>query len=126
MGSQMPILSALIWLPILGGLLSFLLGDRRAGTAKYLALGVAIASFILSIKLYLGLDQSLPDMQFTELMPWLPAFNINYRLGVDGISVALIMLTTFTTILVLLSSWSSIENRTHQYFAAMLMHSMRD
>ncbi len=121
MGSQMPLLSALIWLPILGGLLTFMLGDRRAGTAKYLALAVSIAAFILSIKMYLGLDQSIADMQFTEMLPWLPGFNINYNLGVDGISVALIMLTTFTTILVLLGSWSSIENRTHQYFAAMLV-----
>ena len=121
MGSQMPLLSALIWLPILSGLIAFMFGDRRAGSAKYFALAVAITAFILSIKLYLGLDQSIPDMQFTEMLPWLPGFNINYNLGVDGISVALIMLTTFTTILVLLGSWSSIENRTHQYFAAMLV-----
>jgi NADH-quinone oxidoreductase subunit M len=121
MSSQMPLLSTLIWLPIIGGLITFLLGDRRAGFAKYLALGVAIAAFILSIQMYLGLDQSLSSMQFTEKLPWLPGFNINYNLGVDGISVALIVLTTFTTILVLLGSWSSIENRTHQYFAAMLV-----
>lgn len=121
MGSQMPLLSALIWLPILGGLITFMLGDRRSGSAKYLALAVSFAAFFLSIKLYLGLDQSLASMQFIEMLPWLPGFNINYHLGVDGISVALIMLTTFTTILVLLGSWSSIEHRTHQYFAAMLV-----
>ncbi|MBP7370642.1 MAG: NADH-quinone oxidoreductase subunit M [Arenimonas sp.] len=121
MGTHLPLLSTLIWLPILGGFLTFLLGDRRTSFAKYVALGLAVATFLLSIQLYVGLDQSMADMQFTELLPWLPAFNINYRLGVDGISVALIMLTTFTTILVLLGSWSSIENRTHQYFAAMLV-----
>ncbi len=121
MGFQLPLLSTLVWLPILGGLLTFLLGDRRIGSAKVLAFGVTIATFLLSLQLYTGLDQASPAMQFVEQMPWLPGFNINYHLGVDGISVALIILTTFTTVLVLLGSWSSIESRAHQYFAAMLV-----
>jgi len=121
MGFQLPLLSTLVWLPILGGLLTFLLGDRRTGGAKVLAFTVTIATFLLSLQLYTGLDQGSPAMQFTELLPWLPGFNINYHLGVDGISVALIILTTFTTVLVLLGSWSSIDNRAHQYFAAMLV-----
>jgi NADH-quinone oxidoreductase subunit M len=121
MGTQLPLLSLLIWLPIFGGLLTFLLGDRRAGTAKLVALAVTLLSFALSIQLYLGLDKSLATMQFVEQLAWLPSFNINYSLGVDGISVALIVLTTFTTVLVLMGSWRSIENRVHQYFAAMLV-----
>jgi NADH-quinone oxidoreductase subunit M len=121
MGTQLPLLSLLIWLPIFGGLLTFLLGDRRAGTAKLVALAVTLLSFVLSIQLYLGLDKSLATMQFVEQLAWLPSFNINYSLGVDGISVALIVLTTFTTVLVLMGSWRSIENRVHQYFAAMLV-----
>ena len=121
MGIQLPLLSTLIWLPILGGLITFLLGDRRIGSAKVFALLVTIATFLLSIQLYAGLDQSVAAMQFGEQLPWLPGFNINYSLGVDGISVALIMLTTFTTVLVLMGSWSSIDNRAHQYFAAMLV-----
>lgn len=121
MGTHLPLLSTLIWLPILGGLITFLLGDRRIGSAKVFALLVTIATFLLSIKLYFGIDESTAMMQFGEQLPWLPGFNINYSLGVDGISVALILLTTFTTVLVLMGSWSSIENRAHQYFAAMLM-----
>jgi len=121
MGANLPLLSILIWLPIFGGLITFLFGDRRMGSAKYFALAVAVASFLLSVQLYAGIDQTDPGMQFVELAPWLPGFNINYSLGVDGISVALIMLTTFTSVLVLLGSWTSIENRTHQYFAAMLV-----
>ena len=121
MGIQLPLLSTLIWLPILGGLITFMLGDRRIGSAKVFALLVTIATFLLSIQLYAGLDQSTAAMQFGEQLPWLPGFNINYSLGVDGISVALILLTTFTTVLVLMGSWSSIENRAHQYFAAMLV-----
>ena len=121
MGTHLPLLSTLIWLPILGGLITFLLGDRRIGSAKVFALLVTIATFLLSIKLYLGIDQSTAMMQFSEQLPWLPGFNINYSLGVDGISVALILLTTFTTVLVLMGSWSSIENRAQQYFAAMLL-----
>jgi len=121
MGTHLPLLSTLIWLPILGGLITFLLGDRRIGSAKVFALLVTIATFLLSIKLYFGIDQSTAMMQFGEQLPWLPGFNINYSLGVDGISVALILLTTFTTVLVLMGSWSSIESRAHQYFAAMLV-----
>lgn len=121
MGIQLPLLSTLIWLPILGGLITFMLGDRRIGSAKVFALLVTIATFLLSIQLYAGLDQSTAAMQFGEQLPWLPGFNINYSLGVDGISVALILLTTFTTVLVLMGSWSSIDNRAHQYFAAMLV-----
>ena len=121
MGIQLPLLSTLIWLPILGGLITFMLGDRRIGSAKVFALLVTIATFLLSVQLYAGLDQSTAAMQFGEQLPWLPGFNINYSLGVDGISVALILLTTFTTVLVLMGSWSSIENRAHQYFAAMLV-----
>ena len=121
MGIQLPLLSTLIWLPILGGLITFMLGDRRIGSAKVFALLVTIATFLLSIKLYFGIDQTTAMMQFGEQLPWLPGFNINYSLGVDGISVALILLTTFTTVLVLMGSWSSIENRAHQYFAAMLV-----
>ena len=121
MVSQLPLLSTLIWLPILGGLLVFLLGDRRAGAAKMIALAVTVVTFVLSIRLYAGIDQSSAAMQFIETVPWLPAFNVNYSLGVDGISVALIMLTAFTTVLVLMGSWHSIENRANQYFAAMLV-----
>ncbi len=121
MVSQLPLLSTLIWLPILGGLLVFLLGDRRAGAAKVIALAVTVVTFALSVRLYAGIDQSSAAMQFAETVPWLPAFNINYSLGVDGISVALIMLTAFTTVLVLMGSWHSIDNRPHQYFAAMLV-----
>lgn len=121
MGTHLPLLSTLIWLPILGGLITFLLGDRRIGSAKVFALLVTIATFLLSIKLYFGIDESTAMMQFGEQLPWLPGFNINYSLGVDGISVALILLTTFTTVLVLMGSWSSIENRAHQYFTAMLV-----
>ena len=121
MGTHLPLLSTLIWLPILGGLITFLLGDRRIGSAKVFGLLVTIATFLLSIKLYFGIDESTAMMQFGEQLPWLPGFNINYSLGVDGISVALILLTTFTTVLVLMGSWSSIENRAHQYFAAMLV-----
>jgi NADH-quinone oxidoreductase subunit M len=121
MGANLPLLSSLIWLPILGGVITFLFGDRRSGAAKVFAIGVAIASLILSIQLYMGLDQTLADMQFTEQLAWLPGFNINYHLGVDGISVALIMLTTFTSVLVLMGSWNSIDTRVQQYFAAMLV-----
>jgi NADH-quinone oxidoreductase subunit M len=116
-----PLLSLLIWLPILGGVLCLFFGDRHAAQARGFALLVAIATFALSIPLYTGIDQSSAAMQFAESHPWIPAFDIFYNVAADGISVALILLTTFTTVLVLLGAWNSVDRRVHQYFASFLI-----
>jgi NADH-quinone oxidoreductase subunit M len=116
-----PLLSLLIWLPILGGVLCLFFGDRHAAQARGFALLVAIATFALSIPLYTGIDQSSAAMQFVESHPWIPAFDIFYNVAADGISVALILLTTFTTVLVLLGAWNSVDRRVHQYFASFLV-----
>jgi NADH-quinone oxidoreductase subunit M len=116
-----PLLSLLIWLPILGGVLCLFFGDRHAAQARGFALLVAIATFALSIPLYTGIDQSSAAMQFVESHPWIPAFDIFYNVAADGISVALILLTTFTTVLVLLGAWNSVDRRVHQYFASFLI-----
>ncbi|KFN44725.1 NADH-quinone oxidoreductase subunit M [Arenimonas oryziterrae] len=119
--SSWPLLTLLIWLPILGGAATLFFGDQRAAQAKSFALLIAIASFALCLPLFTGLDTSVPTMQFAESHAWIPSFHIGYNLGVDGISVALIGLTTLTTILVLLGSWNSIDRRVHQYFASFLI-----
>ena len=115
------LLSLLIWVPIFGGALTLLFGDQRAAQARLFALAVAVATFAISIPLYLGHDVLIPGMQATESHAWIPSFKIAYSLGVDGISVALILLTTLTTVLVLLGAWTSIDRRVHQYFAAFLI-----
>ena len=113
------LLSLLIWLPVLGAVAVLAFG-REARVARWLSLLVALATFALSIPLWTGYQPSLPGMQFVELLPWIPALKVNYALGVDGISVALIVLTTFTSVLVILGSWGPIEQRVSQYMAAML------
>ena len=121
MFSTWPLLSLLIWLPIVGGALTLLFGDQRGSQARTFALLVSVITFVVSIGLFTGIDIKNPAMQFVELQPWIPAFNIGYNLGADGISVALIGLTTLVTILVLLGAWTSIDRRVHQYFASFLI-----
>ena len=121
MFSTWPLLSLLIWLPIVGGALTLFFGDQRGAQARTFALLVSVITFVLSISLFTGIDIRNPALQFVELHEWIPAFNIGYNLGADGISVALIGLTTLVTILVLLGAWTSIDRRVHQYFASFLI-----
>jgi NADH-quinone oxidoreductase subunit M len=121
MPPALPLLSLLIWLPIAGGALTLLFGDRHAGQAKVFALLVAVLSLILTVPLFTGIDAASAAMQFGESHPWIPSFDIGYNLGVDGISVALIGLTTLVSVLVLIGAWDSIDNRAHQYFASFLI-----
>ncbi|MEN1940673.1 NADH-quinone oxidoreductase subunit M [Luteimonas sp. MJ246] len=120
--SNWPLLSILIWLPILGGAMVLALGNR-AGAARWLSLAITLVVFAISIPLFTGYDASaaVATMQFVEAREWIPAYDIQYHLGADGISVALILLTTLVTTLVVISSWSSIDKRVSQYYAAMLI-----
>jgi NADH-quinone oxidoreductase subunit M len=118
---QAGLLSTLIWLPILGGVLVLALGDSRIALARWAALATAVASFLLSIPLYTGFDTTTAAFQFVEQTPWIPAFDASYHLGVDGIALPLVLLTTFVTIPVVIAGWTVIEKRTAQYFAAFLI-----
>jgi NADH-quinone oxidoreductase subunit M len=118
---DLPLLSILIWLPILGGLAALAVGDREPWGGRSVALIVSVLTFLLSIPLYTWFDTATADMQFVELSPWIAAFNANYHLGVDGISMPLILLTTFTTPLVVLAGWEVIKYKTAQYMAAFLI-----
>ncbi|MCL1633336.1 NADH-quinone oxidoreductase subunit M [Luteimonas sp. SX5] len=115
-----PLLSVLIWLPILGGAAVLALGNGRPSAARWLALAVALASLALSVPLFTGFDYADAGMQFLEQKAWIPAYDIQYHLGADGISVALIGLTTLVTALVLIGAWGSIDKRVSQYYAAFL------
>jgi NADH-quinone oxidoreductase subunit M len=114
------LLSLLIWLPIIGAIAVLAFG-RQANTARWLALGIALATFVLSIPLWTGYLPTVPGMQFVESVAWIPAISANYALGVDGISIALIVLTAFTSVLVVIGSWGPINTRVSQYMAAMLV-----
>ena len=115
-------LSILIWLPVLGGILVLATGDdRNAGIALKLGLGFSVATFLLSLPLYTGFDTTTAAMQFTEQAMWIEAFNIQYHLGVDGISMPLVILTTFLTVICMLAAFSSVKKRVAQYIAAFLI-----
>src|SRR4249919_80148 len=116
-----PLLSLLVWLPILGGALCLLLGNERPQAARWVGLVTALAALVLSVPLLTGFDMGSAAMQFVEQRPWIPTYDIRYHLGVDGISVPLIALTTLTTVLVLIGAWSVIEKRASQYVASFLI-----
>ena len=115
------LLSVLTWLPILGGIVVMLVGDSRASVARWLALAVAIAALAASVPLYAGFDTTTAALQFVERAPWIPSLRSDYHLGVDGISLPLILLTTFSTVLVVIAGWTAIERRPSQYYAAFLI-----
>ena len=115
------LLSLLIWLPIGAGVLILLLGDRRIAAGRWLALAATLATLALSIPLWGHFDTSTAALQFRELLPWIPRFHADYALGVDGISLPLIVLTAFMTVPVVIAGWSVIESRPAQYYAAFLI-----
>jgi len=121
MTADWPILSVTIWLPIIGGLLVLMSGDKAPGVSRWMALWVSILTFLLTIPLYAGFDASTAQMQFVENAPWIPMFNVNYHLGIDGISMPLILLTSFITILVIIAGWEVIQYKPSQYMAAFLI-----
>ena len=120
----LPSLSLVIWLPIVAGLLVLAAGsDRRASLARWIALVGAALGFWVALPLYTGFDVSTAAMQFQELKPWVPQFNIQYHLGVDGISMPLILLNSFITLLVVIAGWEVIQKKVAQYMAAFLIMS---
>jgi NADH-quinone oxidoreductase subunit M len=120
--NELPLLSLTVWLPIIGGIAVLLAGDKGdASGTRVLALVISIATFMLSLSLYTGFDSSTANMQFVERAEWIASFDIFYHLGVDGISMPLIILTTFTTILVIVAAWEVIQKKPAQYLAAFLI-----
>jgi NADH-quinone oxidoreductase subunit M len=116
-----PILSTLIWLPIIAGLIVLFAGRNNAEFAKWFSLGAAILTFILSIPLYVAFDTTTSAMQFVERVSWIPQYNVEYFLGVDGLSMPLVLLTTFTQVLVIASAWTVIKERVEQYMGAFMI-----
>jgi NADH-quinone oxidoreductase subunit M len=115
------ILSAVTFLPVLGAALIFLLPRRREGLVKVTALATSLVTFVVSVPLFTRFDASLSDYQFVEQRAWMPTLGVSYHLGVDGISLLLVLLTTFLMPLVLLSSWRSIERRWKEFAITMLL-----
>jgi NADH-quinone oxidoreductase subunit M len=118
----MPLLSLVIWVPILAGAAILATGsDRRADLQRLLALAGSIAGLVVAIPLATGFDATADGIQFVELTPWIARFHVNYHLGIDGLSLLLILLNCFTTVIVVIAGWQVIEQRVAQYMAAFLV-----
>lgn len=119
---HIPLLSLLIWEPIVGAVFVAMLSDeRRANQARALALVVSLASMVLCLPLFFGFNTHTAAMQFTEHLSWVPVLQINYDLGVDGIAMPMIVLTCFTTLLIVLASWTMVRRKVAQYLAVFLV-----
>ena len=124
MSFEFPLLSLIIWLPIIFGIAVFATGnDRNAQLARSIALTGSILGILVAIPLYTSFDSSLATMQFVENHVWFERFNVNYHLGVDGISMPLILLNCFITPLVIVAGWQVIKTRVSQYMGAFLVMS---
>ncbi len=121
MNSQL--LSLAIWIPILGAVPVFAAGSERRSLVRWLALAVAVAGFLVTIPLYTRFDVAQAGMQFVEQAPWITRFNVQYLLGVDGISMPFILLNSFITVMVVLAGWEVIEEKQAQYMGAFLVMS---
>ncbi len=115
-----PILSLVCFLPLIGAI-AILLAGKRDGAARWLALITSGITFLVSIPLITNFDRTTSDMQFVERNSWIPAWHVNYIVGVDGISVLLVMLTTLLTLICVLSSWKAITVKVKEYMMALLL-----
>ena len=115
-------LSLSIWTPIVIGALLLLFGkDSQATLVRWLALIGSVISFLVTLPLYSGFKLGTAEMQFVENVPWIERFNVNYHLGVDGLSVWFVLLTAFITIIVVIAGWEVIQRKVNQYMASFLI-----
>jgi len=118
----MGLLSLAIWVPIAFGVLLLAVGrDEHAPVVRWLALLGALIGFLVTLPLYSGFELGTAAMQFVEKASWIERFNVNYHLGVDGISFWFVPLTAFITVIVVIASWESITERVNQYMGAFLI-----
>src|SRR5437660_6350338 len=122
--TMLPYLSLAIWVPIVSGVLVLAVHrDRDVAAARWLALVGSVAGLAVTIPVYMRFSLDTGEMQFVEAIEWIPRFNVNYLLGVDGISLLLVLLNSFITVLVVWAGWIVIEKKVAQYMAAFLIMS---
>ena len=118
----MGLLSLSIWTPIFFGVILLAFGrDDQAKTVRWIALIGALVSLLITLPLYNGFKLGTSAMQFVETAPWISSFNVNYHLGVDGISLWFVLLTAFINVIVIIASWESITTRVNQYMGAFMI-----
>jgi NADH-quinone oxidoreductase subunit M len=119
-----PILSLITWLPLVGGLVIMAVrGDEEtvASNARWAALWTSLIVFALSLVLWARFDHAEPGFQFVESVPWLPEYGVGYKMGVDGISVLFVLLSTLLTPICVLSAWDVIQSRVREFMLAFLI-----
>ncbi len=120
---MVPYLSLSIWIPIVAGVAVLGWGRGNAALARTIALAGAVLGFAVTVPLYLGFDTTTATMQFVEKTRWIPAFNVHYHLGIDGISMWFVLLNSLMTLFVVWAGWEVVQTRVAQYLAAFLVMS---
>ena len=116
------LLNVLIWLPIIGGAwVAFTGHDSKPNIARWTSLVIVLLTLLLCIPLMAGFDINTDAMQYVDEMAWMPSLGIQYSLGIDGLSLLLIVLSIFTNLMVILATWTSIKKRVGQYMASFLI-----
>src|SRR3990167_6803887 len=116
------LLSILIWLPIVGAIpVGLLSKPHQENASRQCALWISLISLVLCVPLYGLFNVQQPGMQFVEHISWIPSLGVDYALGVDGIAMPLVILTCFTTLIVVLASWTMVKDRVAQYLATFLV-----
>lgn len=121
MMGHLPILSILIWLPIVTAVAVLFLGDEHASSARWVTLLSSVISMVICLGMWQAFNTQTSQMQFVESHAWIPVYGIKYSLGVDGISMPMIVLTCFTTLIVIMASWTMVTKRVAQYLATFLV-----
>lgn len=116
-----PILSLLIFFPLLGAVVLLFIDKEKHSSLRGIALLITIVEFLFSLPLFWAFDSKTGEMQFVEDLWWVPSYGISYKLGIDGISLLLVLLTTFLTVLCILSSWKAIEHRVKEFMVSFLL-----
>jgi NADH-quinone oxidoreductase subunit M len=119
--NNFPWISTVVFLPLVGVALLLLVDGKREAAIKHLAFAVSVLTFLVSLQLYRGFQLNVPGMQFVEQKPWIPGYGIQYHVGVDGISLLLVLLTTFLTAIAILSSYTAITTSVKEYMICMLL-----
>jgi NADH-quinone oxidoreductase subunit M len=120
---MMPLLTLSWLLPLAGAILLLLIGNadgRRTDLIRWITLAVTVATFLVTVAIWAGFNPASSEFQFVERHAWIPAFDINYFVGIDGISLLLVVLTAFLTPIALLSSWASVERKIKEFSIFML------
>jgi len=117
---NLPILSLITYLPLVGIVAICLINNSRQDLIRWVAFGTSVVTFLVSLPLYFMFDCGTWEMQFVEDVPWISQFAVRYHMGIDGISLLLVLLTTFLSALAILSTWTAVTERVKGYMASLL------